>query len=69
MEKKTHFWTDLGQLFQAIILHLLKENQWTKFENMAKNLISGLILACLAQSWAKNIFSWVLAVLDVRHCS
>ena len=37
-------------------------------EKMTKNLILGLILACLAQIWAPNFFSEVLPILDVRHC-
>ena len=35
---------------------------------MAKNLISGPILDCLAQIWVPNFFSWVLPILDVRYC-
>ena len=33
-----------------------------------KNLVSGPILAPLAQVWALNFFSWVLPLPDVRHC-
>ena len=36
-------------LMQAIIACNFKENLWTKLEKMAKNLISGRILAPLAQ--------------------
>ena len=35
---------------------------------MTKNLILTLILACLARIWALNFYSWVLHLLDVRHC-
>ena len=35
---------------------------------MPNNLISGPILACLAQIWAPNFCLWVLLLLDVRHC-
>ena len=35
---------------------------------MAKNLISGPILARLAQIWVPNFFSWVFPLLDIRHC-
>ena len=37
---------------------------------MPKKLISGPILARLAQSWILILFffSWVLPLLDVRHC-
>ena len=35
---------------------------------MAKNLILGPILACLVQIWGPDFFSWVLLILDVRHC-
>ena len=34
---------------------------------MAKKLISGLVLASLAQIWSPNVFSWVLPLLNVRH--
>ena len=59
---KTRRWT----LFQAMILCNLKENEWTKFGKMAKNLISSPILVNLSQIRAPQFFSWVL--LDVRHC-
>ena len=36
---------------------------------VAKSLISVPILACLAQIWGLNFFSWVLPLLVVRHCS
>ena len=32
-----------------------------------KKQVSGLILAPLAQIWAPIFFSWILALLDVRH--
>ena len=35
---------------------------------MTKNLVSGLILASLAQIWATKIFPWILPLLDVRRC-
>ena len=35
---------------------------------MAKNLVSDLILAPLAQIWAQKLFLWILPLLDVRHC-
>ena len=35
---------------------------------MAKNLVSGLILAPLVKIWAPKYFWWVLALLVVRHC-
>ena len=35
---------------------------------MVKNLILGMILACSAQIWDPYFFSWVLPLLDVRHC-
>ena len=43
-------------LFQAIILCNLKENQCTKLEKIAKNLILDPILACLTQIWSFQIF-------------
>ena len=36
-------------------------------ENGKKKQVSGLILAPLAQIWAPIFFSWILALLDVRH--
>ena len=33
-----------------------------------KNLVSGPILAPLAQIWAQKNFLWILPVLDLRHC-
>ena len=38
------------------------------WENGEK-VISGLILACLAKIWAANFVSWVLFLLDAKHCS
>ena len=35
---------------------------------MAKNLISGQILAPLALIWVPKFFSRILPLLDVRHC-
>ena len=35
---------------------------------MAKNLVSGLILATLVQIWPTKFFVWILPLLDVRHC-
>ena len=35
---------------------------------MTKNLVSGLILASLAQIWATKTFPWILPLLDVRRC-
>ena len=35
---------------------------------MAKNLVSGQILAPLAQIWVPKFFSRILPLLDVRHC-
>ena len=35
---------------------------------MAKNLVLGPILAALAQIWCTTFFSWMLFLLDVRHC-
>ena len=37
----------------------------TKNEKMAKNLVSDLILATLAQIWPQN-FLWILPLLDLR---
>ena len=34
---------------------------------MAKTLISGPVLTRLAQIWPE-FFSWILLLLDVRHC-
>ena len=72
MTKKTNFRPNFGPpicffvsfistnsyaLFQTIILCNLKENQLSKLQKMAKNLISGLILSRLAQIWAPKFFS------------
>ena len=35
---------------------------------MAKNLVSGQILAPLAQIWVPKFFSRIFPLLDVRHC-
>ena len=35
---------------------------------MAKNLVSGQILAPLAQIWVPKFFSPIFPLLDVRHC-
>ena len=35
---------------------------------MAKNLVSDLILAPLAQIWVPHFFSRILPLLDARHC-
>ena len=35
---------------------------------MAKSLILGLILACLAQIWNSNFFSWISPLLGDIHC-
>ena len=35
---------------------------------MTKGLVSGPILAPLAQICVKKPFLWILLVLDVRHC-
>ena len=34
-----------------------------------KKLVLAPILAPFIQIWAPNFFSWVLLLLDVRHCS
>ena len=39
-----------------------------QFEKMAKNLISGPILARLPQIWPSQIFLWVLPLLHPRNC-
>ena len=44
-------------LLQAIIVSNFKENQCTKLEKIAKNLVSGLILAPLTQIWVPKVFS------------
>ena len=44
------------RLFQVTIISNFKKTWWTKFEKTAKNLISGRILARLAQIWATKIF-------------
>ena len=35
---------------------------------MAKNLISDPIFCCFAKIWGPKFFSWILPLLDVRHC-
>ena len=35
---------------------------------MAKNLVSGTILALLTQIWIPKFFLWIWPLLDVRHC-
>ena len=45
--------TTYHTLLQAIIVCYFKENQWTKFEKMAKDLVSGPILT---QIWSPKIF-------------
>ena len=35
---------------------------------MAKNLVSGLILARFGQNLVPNIISWILSLLDVIYC-
>ena len=55
-------------MFQVIILCNLKEKQLTKLEKIAKNIISGWFFARFTQIWAPQFFSWVLPLLDVRHC-
>ena len=56
-------------LLQAITVYYFKENKWTKIEKIKINPVSGLILA----SFGPNLvppkkFSWILPVLNVRHC-
>ena len=60
--------TSCYTLLQAIILCNFKENYGTKLEKMAKKLVSGPILAPLAQICALKLFSWILPLLDIRHC-
>ena len=61
-------------MIQAIILCNLEKNKWTKPEKMAKNLISGPILARLVQIWApKIIFQgfhiyYMLNTVASYHC-
>ena len=58
-------------MFRAINL---KNNWWTKLEKLAKNLILGLILACLTQTWfPKKIFCefylyYMLYIVASYHC-
>ena len=54
-------------LLQAITVCSLKKNKRTKLEKMTKNLVSGSILACLAEIWGPQFYLWILPVLDVRH--
>ena len=43
-------------LFQVIIVRNFKENQLTKLEKMAKNLVSRPILAPWAKIWIQKLF-------------
>ena len=38
------------------------------WENGKKKVILGATLVCLTQIWTPKNFSWVLPLLDVRHC-
>ena len=35
---------------------------------MGKKPVLGLILALSTEIWAQKYFSWILPVLDARHC-
>ena len=53
-------------LFQAIILHNLKENQWTNLENYAKPTF-GPDFGRLVHIWTPNTFS--VGFTSTGHCS
>ena len=59
--------TSSQTLFQAIILCNLKENWWTNFKKIGKNLISCLFGPNLDHFFF-FFFWWVLLLLDVSHC-
>ena len=81
-DKNPNFGTSLGPLkFFSLVLPLLIVRQCSKlssnvisretngpnFKKMTK-LILDLILAPLAQIWTPIFFSWILPLLNVRHC-
>ena len=60
--------TKCYRLLQGITVCNFKENYWTKLEKIAKNLISGLILAPLDQVRDQKFFSKILSLLHGTHC-